>query len=1233
MNKLFIISIFFSCLAINVFAQSQGNMKIIGIPDGLSNTNVQSLYQDRFGFIWIMTADGLNRYNGNKIKIYRNDPDDPESIFANESFSAVEDNSGFLWIGGKGFISRYDYAADKFEYFQLDAVSTNPGGSNVISLFTDLQGRIWAGSMGGEIYMFNNSSNIFELIRHTDDIDANYNGEIWSIIQLKNGKILFSNRSRGIFQYNETSGKLDYFYLEKNYTPINILRIQEENDGTIWFSGENVIIRYNPNFFSYEILDEFQVLPTLYHCGFHKVSDENYIFVSDPFGIIRYNPKTSKIVETIRTSLAPYWFIVDKYDILWIASLDGLLKYDPRTIPFTHLQLDPEISQENRGNILNNIVIDQYDKNFLWSVSTRNKLIRYNRRNGELKKYKISLPEPYQKRILGNFVQDRQNNFYFGLQNTNGILKYNLKNNNVSKLSNISYAFTRLFRTEDLAVDQNNNLFISSNLGLVYSNLNINNEIVVRTTANRKYSDETNASIQQAIKNSKELAIITKANESKTYSIDFTLENKTNILIHCIGEGLLDRFGEQMWDHGVLSSADGTIIYKMKDYSKTFHAGGGRKNRREYKVLELEPGNYNLKYILDAGHSWPQFNTEMPADSALYGIQVYQISEEKFRVLDEHVKKDLNFHVTLPVEGINDIEISRKFQNTVYLSSPTQGLIRYNYSDQSFLQYTFGPLEIGNNKNVVQHCYEDIAGNLWLSTQQGLIMLNPDNGKWRVFTEKDGLPSNNILKSIEDNNSDLWIISLGGLSKFNKNTPADEWNFVNYDTRDGLSGYAFRGDLVRTPNDDILFIVGDIVHRFSPTTSNTVKPDIVITDMKISDISVFDSQSPVELEKNLMEMGGMNLPYNLNDISFNFNTVHYSRPYKNRVFYKLEGFNNKWIEPELGTATFTNLDPGNYEFKVRGISADGIRNDEGKSIKIEITPPWWRTTFAYIGYFILFSGLIFAIDRIQRRRLLMKERAATAIKEAELRAQLAESENERKTKELEEARNLQLSMLPKELPRLPHLDIAVYMQTATEVGGDYYDFHVSLDGTLTVVVGDATGHGMKAGTMVTAAKSLFRSYAPNPDILLCFQEFTRCIKEMNFGKLSMCLTMLKIKGNKLEISTAGMPPSFIFRRDTRVVEEHLFKAMPLGTMEKFPYEIKDTTLNPGDTILLLSDGLPELKNAQDEMYGYKRIRNGFEDVAEKAPEEIVSYLKNEGAGWINNADPDDDVTFVVIKVK
>jgi serine phosphatase RsbU (regulator of sigma subunit) len=99
------------------------------------------------------------------------------------------------------------------------------------------------------------------------------------------------------------------------------------------------------------------------------------------------------------------------------------------------------------------------------------------------------------------------------------------------------------------------------------------------------------------------------------------------------------------------------------------------------------------------------------------------------------------------------------------------------------------------------------------------------------------------------------------------------------------------------------------------------------------------------------------------------------------------------------------------------------------------------------------------------------------------------------------------------------------------------------------------------------------------------------------------------------------------------VEEHLFQAMPLGTMEKFPYEIKETTLHPGDTILLMSDGLPELANKDGETYGYKRIRSVFEDVAEQSPDDIVSYLKNEGASWIANENPDDDVTFVVMKVK
>ena len=166
---------------------------------------------------------------------------------------------------------------------------------------------------------------------------------------------------------------------------------------------------------------------------------------------------------------------------------------------------------------------------------------------------------------------------------------------------------------------------------------------------------------------------------------------------------------------------------------------------------------------------------------------------------------------------------------------------------------------------------------------------------------------------------------------------------------------------------------------------------------------------------------------------------------------------------------------------------------------------------------------------LQKQLITVKELSQKEL-EQKLRAQKAEAENERKTKELEEARQLQLSMLPKELPVIPNLDIAVYMKTATEVGGDYYDFHVGMDGTLTVVIGDATGHGLKAGTMVTTAKSLFSSHADDDDIIKTFHEFTRVIKNMRMHLMSMCLSIIKINGDKLKISAAGMPPALLYRK-------------------------------------------------------------------------------------------------------
>ena len=249
------------------------------------------------------------------------------------------------------------------------------------------------------------------------------------------------------------------------------------------------------------------------------------------------------------------------------------------------------------------------------------------------------------------------------------------------------------------------------------------------------------------------------------------------------------------------------------------------------------------------------------------------------------------------------------------------------------------------------------------------------------------------------------------------------------------------------------------------------------------------------------------------------------------------------------------------------------------------------------------------------------------------RRQELEAENEQRARELEGARQLQLSMLPKSVPQLPHLEIEAYMKPAAEVGGDYYDFHLADDGTLTVAVGDATGHGLKAGTVVTAMKSLFRTFAAEPEIVPVFNQSSRVLKEMNLRSLFMGLTMIKLNGRRLKISSAGMPPTLIYRAETGSVEEVMIKAMPLGSVTGYPYRERELALGCGDVVVLMSDGLPERFNLAGEMFDYSRTMEALSESAARSPREIIERLVNAGESWANGRSQDDDVTFVVLKVK
>jgi tetratricopeptide (TPR) repeat protein len=180
---------------------------------------------------------------------------------------------------------------------------------------------------------------------------------------------------------------------------------------------------------------------------------------------------------------------------------------------------------------------------------------------------------------------------------------------------------------------------------------------------------------------------------------------------------------------------------------------------------------------------------------------------------------------------------------------------------------------------------------------------------------------------------------------------------------------------------------------------------------------------------------------------------------------------------------------------------------------------------------ILIAGLIFVliILFLLYNRYRLKQKAANLRTEAaETKAAIIQKDFELKKKELEAARELQLSMLPSKIPEHPDLQIAALMNTATEVGGDYYDFHSS-NGSLTIAIGDATGHGAQAGLMVAAAKSLFNLLANEKDVSEILSQSTHSIRRMNFPNIFMALGILRYTNGKLELAGAGMPPAYIFR--------------------------------------------------------------------------------------------------------
>ncbi|GAA4449822.1 hypothetical protein GCM10023189_09530 [Nibrella saemangeumensis] len=260
------------------------------------------------------------------------------------------------------------------------------------------------------------------------------------------------------------------------------------------------------------------------------------------------------------------------------------------------------------------------------------------------------------------------------------------------------------------------------------------------------------------------------------------------------------------------------------------------------------------------------------------------------------------------------------------------------------------------SSNRIWTIHVDRQDRVWIGTRDGLNLFDRRTNTFTQFHQKDGLPHEEVLKILEDRHGNLWLSTPMHISKFD---PVKR-RFYTFDASDGTGTIPFfdRSGCV-APNGQMYFGKFSGFTTFHPDSirTNTFVPPVVLTAFR-------KGEKVTYFEKPLSELNEIVLPHEQNNISFEYAALNYSQPHKNQYAYQLVNFENDWVHAGTRrTVSYTNLDPGEYVFRVKGSNNDGVWNEQGTSIRVVILPPWWHTWWFRLLASIALVGLLYSVYR------------------------------------------------------------------------------------------------------------------------------------------------------------------------------------------------------------------------------------------------------------------------------
>ena len=865
----------------------------LSVEQGLSSRYITCIHQDKYGFVWIGTQNGLNLYDGMESKIFRSESENPNSLPNNYIYKILEDKDSTIWICSEFGLSKFNRASEGFtnsypdtmDYFNpinqireiyildeylmlnvggvLNQFSTRTGAfyntkvemipppveswSDLVTMLPDSLGVLWVFTKDGQNlalsrYNCRNRDSMKYISSNDESINFS-NLNITSVFKVYPNVIWLGTFGNGLYKLIvNKSGSYSHEhydrYLSKSIISNYITQIYQDRKSNIWVGAK---------FGFYKLIDGGHVIPSMY--------DIDNTFIIENYGVRSFSE--------------------DNKGCFWMTTRDGIFCFNMQNKDLIYFTNDPLNPNSLSGIHPFQAFTDQSDQT--WIVTENSGISRLNTNaNSFLQIRKNSNKNALSNDWVTSFLVDSKGNFWVGT--FGGGL-----NKTLYKKDHHFDNFKHYFNPADEKLRFS--FYANFDVSVIYEDKK--DDIWVGTyEALYKYNPESDDFIQYK------------------YSSDS---------ISIIGNNVI------------------TAIFE--DHLGTFWVGtqGG------LNIFDRETEKY-YPCIFD------------PEDST-------SIGGGEIRAIYEDNQNNLWF-------------------GGKYLKK----LVR---NDTSFITYKPDPKNPKSiNDENVRAIVEDKNNHLWLGTNKGLNKMNLLDGTFIVVNDSNGKQENAISGICMDDHGNLWISKVtGGLLKYNPETGT----FKDFNTGDGLIASEFAEGSAYKDKDGWMYFGG--FKGFNVFYPDSIKDNTFIPPVYITGFSVFDKKK--YYDQPLYKKKELHLNYNENEFTFDFVALNYLNSEKNSYAYMLEGYDKDWnYSGSQRFASYTNMSPGEYVFKVKASNNDGYWNEEGASIALIISPPFWLTIWAYIIYIILFIGLLYIIRRYEMNRLQLKQNLEINIIEAEKHAEL-----------------------------------------------------------------------------------------------------------------------------------------------------------------------------------------------------------------------------------------------------